>query len=219
MVAVSNAIAPARLKTPSEGTVRGTDRINHIRSEDDRHAVDQDVVDILTTDHHEVLDLLQQIKITTDAEERRDLADTVISELVRHWVAEEKYIYPAMQKSLPDGDEAVDHDVEEHKELEQTMKKLESVDAQSGEFAQLLRDWRTSFAIMSATRRMSSFQSCGSRCPGRSSSRLGARGESEEAGADPAASIGTNNEVFHKLVGPGVGLVDRLRDKSTDRSS
>ena len=44
--------------------------------------VDQDVVDMLTSDHHEVLDLVQQIKITADAEERRDLADTVISELV-----------------------------------------------------------------------------------------------------------------------------------------
>jgi hypothetical protein len=88
--------------------------------------VDQDVVDILTTDHHEVLDLLQQIKISADAEERRDLADTVISELLRHLVAEEMYVYPAMKKYLPDGDEAVDHDVEEHKELEQTMKKLES---------------------------------------------------------------------------------------------
>ena len=51
--------------------------------------VDQDVVDILTTDHHEVLDLLQQIKITANSEERRDLADTVISELVRHAVAGE----------------------------------------------------------------------------------------------------------------------------------
>jgi hypothetical protein len=49
----------------------------------------QDVVDMLTTDHHEVLDLLQQIKITSGTEERRDLADTVISELVRHSVAEE----------------------------------------------------------------------------------------------------------------------------------
>src|SRR3954469_13674547 len=97
-----------------------------------------DVVDILTTDHHEVLDLLQQIKITTDAQERRDLADTVISELVRHSVAEEMYVYPAMKKYLADGDEAVDHDVEEHKELEQTMKKLESVDAQNPEFTQLL---------------------------------------------------------------------------------
>jgi hypothetical protein len=38
--------------------------------------VDQDDVDILTTDHHEVLGLLQQIKITANSEERRDLADT-----------------------------------------------------------------------------------------------------------------------------------------------
>ena len=43
-----------------------------------------------------------------------------------------------MKKYLPDGDQAVDHDVDEHKELEQAMKKLESVDAQSPEFTQLL---------------------------------------------------------------------------------
>lgn len=35
-----------------------------------------DVVDVLTTDHHEVLDLIEQIKATTDPEVRRDLADT-----------------------------------------------------------------------------------------------------------------------------------------------
>jgi hemerythrin superfamily protein len=105
--------------------------------------VDQDVVDLLTTDHHEVLDLLQQIKISTDAEERRDLADIVISELVRHSVAEEMYVYPAMRKYLPDGEQAVDHDTEEHKELEGTMKKLESADAQSAEFDQLLAELET----------------------------------------------------------------------------
>ena len=28
-----------------------------------------------------------------------------------------------------------------------------------------------------------------------------------------------NNEVFHKLVGPGVGLMDRVRDKLTGRTT
>ena len=64
---------------------------------------EQDVVDVLTTDHQEVLDLLEQIKVSTDTKERRDLADTVISELVRHSVAEEMFVYPAMRKHLPDG--------------------------------------------------------------------------------------------------------------------
>ncbi|MCW2677977.1 MAG: uncharacterized protein JWR70_3017, partial [Modestobacter sp.] len=63
---------------------------------------DQDVVDILTTDHHEVLDLVGRIP-SADPAQRRDMADTVIAELMRHSVAEEMYVYPAMRDHLPDG--------------------------------------------------------------------------------------------------------------------
>src|SRR4051812_49808718 len=99
---------------------------------------DQDVVDILTADHREVLALVGQIP-TADPEQRRDMTDTVIAELVRHSVAEEMYVYPAMRKYLPDGDAAVEHDTSEHKELEVTMKQLESVDVADVRFAELLR--------------------------------------------------------------------------------
>jgi hemerythrin superfamily protein len=182
--------------------------------------VDQDVVDMLTTDHHEVLDLLQQIKITTDAEERRDLADTVISELVRHSVAEEMYVYPAMKKYLPDGDEAVDHDVEEHKELEQTMKKLESVDAQSGEFAQLLGELEDILRDHVSDEENEQFPQLRVQVPREELIEIGGKVENAKklAPTRPHPSA-PNSEVFHKLVGPGVGLVDRLRDKLTDRSS
>jgi hemerythrin superfamily protein len=182
--------------------------------------VDQDVVDILTTDHHEVLDLLQQIKITTDAEERRDLADTVISELVRHSVAEEMYVYPAMKKYLPEGDEAVDHDVEEHKELEQTMKKLESVDAQSGEFAQLLGELEDILRDHVSDEENEQFPELRVQVPREELIEIGGKVENAKklAPTRPHPSA-PNSEVFHKLVGPGVGLVDRLRDKLTDRST
>jgi hemerythrin superfamily protein len=182
--------------------------------------VDQDVVDILTTDHHEVLDLLQQIKITTDAEERRDLADTVISELVRHSVAEEMYVYPAMKKYLPDGDEAVDHDVEEHKELEQTMKKLESVEAQSGEFAQLLGELEDILRDHVSDEENEQFPQLRVQVPREELIDIGGKVENAKklAPTRPHPSA-PNSEVFHKLVGPGVGLVDRLRDKLTDRST
>lgn len=42
-----------------------------------------DAVDVLTIDHHEVLLLVGQIP-TADPESRRDMADTVIAELMRH---------------------------------------------------------------------------------------------------------------------------------------
>nr|WP_255643316.1 hemerythrin domain-containing protein [Actinoplanes polyasparticus] len=83
-----------------------------------------DVVDILTSDHRDVTALIGEIWTIRDPLMRRDLTDTAISELVRHAVAEEMYVYPAMKKYLPDGEKAVEHDVEEHKELEEAMKSL-----------------------------------------------------------------------------------------------
>jgi hemerythrin-like domain-containing protein len=182
--------------------------------------IQQDVVDILTTDHHEVIDLLQQIKISTDAEERRDLTDTVISELVRHSVAEEMYVYPAMKKYLPDGDQAVDHDVEEHKELEKTMKKLESVDAQSSDFTQLLADLENILRDHVRDEENEQFPQLRAQVPGEELIEIGEKVENAKKLAPTRPHpMAPNNEVFHKLVGPGVGLVDRLRDKLTGRAS
>ena len=182
--------------------------------------VQQDVVDILTTDHHEVIDLLQQIKISTDAGERRDLTDTVISELVRHSVAEEMYVYPAMKKYLPDGDQAVDHDVEEHKELEKTMKKLESVDAQSSDFTQLLADLENILRDHVRDEENEQFPQLRAQVPGEELIEIGEKVENAKKLAPTRPHpMAPNNEVFHKLVGPGVGLVDRQRDKLTGRAS
>ena len=42
----------------------------------------QDVVEILTSDHHEVLEMVAQIP-AADAGTRRDLADTVVASLAK----------------------------------------------------------------------------------------------------------------------------------------
>jgi hemerythrin superfamily protein len=182
--------------------------------------VEQDVVDLLTTDHHEVMDLVQQIKITVDAEERRDLADIVISELVRHSVAEEMYVYPAMRKYLPDGDEAVDHDTKEHKELEGTMKKLESANSDSSEFDQLLAELETVLRDHVSDEEREQFPQLRSQVPHAELVEIGAKVEAAKRLAPTRPHpLAPNNQLFHKLVGPGVGLVDRLRDKLTNRST
>src|SRR3954471_9684090 len=98
-----------------------------------------DVIDVLIADHRDVTALIGNIWSVTDPMIRRDLTDTAISELVRHAVAEEMYVYPAMRKYLPDGEKAVEHDVEEHQELERAMKQLEAVDVSTAEFDAGLR--------------------------------------------------------------------------------
>src|SRR4051812_12081716 len=105
-----------------------------------------DVVDVLISDHRDVTALIGEIWSVADPMIRRDLTDTAISELVRHAVAEEMYVYPAMRKYLSDGEKAVEHDIEEHKELERTMKQLEAVDVSSEDFNAALRQLETLLA-------------------------------------------------------------------------
>ena len=182
-------------------------------------AAEQDVVDVLTSDHREVLELLQQITSTTDVQERRDLADTAISELVRHAVAEEMFVYPAMRKHLPDGDQAVEHDIAEHQELEQTMKKLEDVSADAPEFDRLLRELENVLRDHVHDEETEQFPELRGRIPRADLVKMAEQVEAAKKAAPtrphPAAP---NNALFHKLVGPGVGLVDRARDALTKRA-
>jgi hemerythrin superfamily protein len=182
--------------------------------------LEQDVVDVLTTDHNEVQDLLQQIKTSTNTEERRDLADTVISELVRHSVAEEMFVYPAMRKHLPDGEEAVEHDIKEHKELELTMKKLEAVSAEDPEFDQLLRQLETVLRDHVRDEEAEQFPGLRAQVPREELVEIAKKVEAAKKIAPTRPHpLAPNNAVFHMLVGPGVGLVDRLRDKLTNRNA
>jgi hemerythrin superfamily protein/carbon monoxide dehydrogenase subunit G len=179
-----------------------------------------DVVDVLTIDHAEVTALIGDIWATQDGELRRDLTDTVIAELVRHSVAEEMYVYPAMRKHLPDGDAAVEHDMAEHKQLETTMKQLEGVDVNDPTFAELLRQLETILADHVADEEREQFPELRARVPRAELVEIAQKVEAAKKVAPtrphPAAP---NNQVFHKLVGPGVGLVDRLRDKLSGRST
>jgi hemerythrin superfamily protein len=181
---------------------------------------EQDVVDVLTTDHHEVTDLLGQIKRSTDADQRRDLADTVIAELVRHSVAEEMFVYPAMREHLPDGDEAVEHDTQEHKELERTMKELEGVAATDSRFDQLLDQLGRILADHVQDEEKEQFPQLRARVP---RERLVTMAGQVQAAKQVAPTRphpnSPNNQLFHLTVGPGIGLVDRLRDTLSGRST
>ena len=180
----------------------------------------RDVIDVLTSDHRDVTALIGEIWTITDPMMRRDLTDTAISELVRHAVAEEMYVYPAMKKYLPDGEKAVEHDVEEHKELEQTMKKLEDLDVSSPEFETALRNLETVLADHVQDEESEQFPELRRRIPADELIQLAEKVETAKkvAPTRPHPSA-PNAELFHKLVGPGVGLVDRLRDKLTGRAT
>ncbi|GAB7046350.1 hemerythrin domain-containing protein [Catenuloplanes indicus] len=176
----------------------------------------RDVVDVLTADHRDVTALIGEIRTVADPMIRRDLTDTAISELVRHAVAEEMYVYPAMRRYLDDGDKAVAHDVEEHKELEQAMKRLEDLDVSDPRFDQELSRLEAILADHVTDEEAEQFPELRRRVPAEELVELAGKVETAKrlAPTRPHPSA-PNSELFHKTVGAGVGLVDRLRDKLT----
>ena len=179
----------------------------------------RDVVDVLTTDHREVEGLIGQIRTTT-GEDRRDLTDVLIAELVRHSVAEEMYVYPAMKKHLSDGEQAVDHDIEEHKQLETIMKELESADADGGGFLDLIDQLADVLRDHVQDEEQEQFPRLRIEIPRDELVEIAGKVETAKkmtpTRPHPSAP---NSELFHKMVGPGVGMIDRLRDKLTGRST
>ena len=184
------------------------------------HGDDHDVIDVLTTDHREFVSLISQIRSTADPEQRRDLADQLIAELVRHSVAEEMYVYPAMRDHLPDGDQAVEHDIAEHKELERVMKSLEGTDSSGPEFLSVVDSMEAILADHVADEETEQFPRLRSHVPQEQLVELKGKVETAKSLAPTRPHpLSPNAELFHKTVGPGVGLVDRLRDKLSGRST
>ncbi|MDX6326712.1 MAG: hypothetical protein QOK15_3066 [Nocardioidaceae bacterium] len=93
-----------------------------------------DMVSVLVKDHGEMKDFFRQIEATADPKERRDLADRLTAEVARHSVAEEMFLYPAARKVLPNGDELIDEELEEHAEAEKLLKQWEGMDGDDPEF-------------------------------------------------------------------------------------
>jgi hemerythrin superfamily protein len=181
---------------------------------------ERDVVDILTTDHNELMDLLGQIKTTTDPNRRRDMADTITAELVRHSAAEEMFVYPAIKEHLPDGEQVVEHDTQEHKQIERTLKDLEGVEATDPKFMELLGRLEELLRDHVSDEENEQFPRLRQRVPREKLVEIGAKVENAKkitpTRPHPSAP---NAKLFHMLVGPGVGLVDRLRDKLSGRKT
>ncbi len=179
-----------------------------------------DVIDILTTDHQEMIALLGQIEHTSDAGQRRDLADTVVAEVMRHAVAEEMYVYPAIEEHMPNGAEEVEHDKQEHQEIVQVMKRMEDVDASDPSFMEMVRQLEAHLRHHMDEEESKQFPQLRAHIPAEKLVDMGQKVQNAKklAPTRPHPSA-PHSELFHKTIGPGVGMVDRLLDKLTGRQT
>jgi Hemerythrin HHE cation binding domain len=78
---------------------------------------------------------------TTDSEseQRRQLADALIADVVKHALTEELYAYPLTRKVLPQGDAAINADLREHLEIDGMLRDLEHAHKKQPDYERIVR--------------------------------------------------------------------------------
>ncbi len=184
----------------------------------------QDVIDILEQDHREVEEMFSELEslrgaATDEAMSRRkDLAEQVTIELVRHSVAEEVIVYPRVESKV--SAEEVEHARKEHKEAEQTMARLEKLDADDpgfdDELATLMKEIRhhiedeeqQMFAHMRQVLDPDELRTLGT----------AVEAFKKVAPTRPHPNV-PNTPLMRLAAGPGASLIDRLRDLASGRGT
>ncbi|MER7838124.1 hemerythrin domain-containing protein [Streptomyces sp. NPDC096040] len=177
------------------------------------------VIDELVTDHREVEELFGRIAALPPGDkDRKVYADQVTMELVRHSVAEEEYLYPAVREHIAGGDALADKEIEDHSRAEQIMKDLEGYEAGDPEFDRLIATLMTEIRSHVADEEQNLFPRLRAACPPEALDELGdkVRRAKKLAPTRPHPSA-PDTPPANKLLAPGAGLVDRLRDALTGR--
>ncbi|MFJ8696196.1 hemerythrin domain-containing protein [Streptomyces roseolilacinus] len=178
-----------------------------------------DVITELTTDHREVERLFALIEgLPSGDPERKRLADQVTMELVRHSVAEEEYLYPAVREHLSGGDALADKELEDHASAERTMKELEGCEADDTRFDTLVTQLMVEIREHVADEEANLLPRLQEACSPEKLEELGDKVRQAKKTAPtrphPAAP---DKPPANKLLAPGTGMVDRLRDALSGR--
>ncbi|KAB8196747.1 hemerythrin domain-containing protein [Nonomuraea phyllanthi] len=180
----------------------------------------QDVIAVLVTDHREVEQMFSELEHMKGgiSDQAKTLAEKVVIELVRHSIAEEEHLYPAVRQHVPGGGKLADQEIAEHADAEETMKRLEGLEPGDNDF------WPTMGLLMSQIRdhireeENDLFPRLRESCPPEQLVDLGGKVEraKKTAPTRPHPSA-PDTPPGNKLLAPGAGLVDRIRDAITGR--
>jgi len=184
----------------------------------------RDVIEILEHDHREVEEMFAELESlrgasTEEAKERRKaVTEQVTIELVRHSVAEEVLVYPKVEDKV--SAEEADHARKEHAEAEETLARLEKLDADDPAFDDELATLMGEIRHHISDEEGEMFAHMRQVIDADELRTLGARVEAFKKVAPTRPHPHVPNEALPRLaVGPAASLFDRMRDLATGRGT
>ena len=176
------------------------------------------LITYLTGQHRSVALKFGQLEKLRDSsdEEAATIAQQAVIALMKHSVAEEIHLYPLVRERL--GDELADREIAEHNEAERTMKDLEGLQPGDTEF------WPTVHRLIDLVRQHVHeeefwlFPRLQRACSREELLELGRKIAKTERTAPTRPHPTTPHEPGAlEMLGPGAGMIDRLRDALTGR--
>jgi len=179
-----------------------------------------DVIELLEHDHREVEQMFAEYEQATSKEQKETLRDRIIIELVRHSEAEEQAVYPLIRKRIDNGDQIIEHEIDEHSKAERIMKELDKMSADDPQFGVLMTQLMTAIKEHVAEEENDVFPQFRTKVDADELNKLGETVERlKKIVPTHPHPMAPDHPPFNALLGPGAGLVDRLRDLLTGRAS
>jgi hypothetical protein len=186
--------------------------------------VQRDVIEVLEHDHREVEEMFAELESLRGAASEEDRArrkavtEQVTIELVRHSVAEEVLVYPKVEKQV--SAEEVEHARKEHAEAEETLQKLEKLDADDPAFDDELATLMAEIRHHIEDEEGEMFAHMRQVIDEEELRKLGARVEAFKKIAPTRPHPNVPNTPLPRLAaGPAASLFDRMRDLATGRGT
>ena len=184
----------------------------------------RDVIEILEHDHRDVEEMFKELEslrgASTDDQKarRKELAEQVTIELVRHSVAEEVLVYPQVERKV--SAEEVEHARKEHAEAEETLARLEKLDADDPAFDDELATLMEEIRHHIEDEEGQMFAHMRQVIDADELRKLGGRVEAfkKVAPTRPHPNV-PNTPLARVAAGPAASLLDRMRDLATGRGS
>jgi hemerythrin superfamily protein len=176
----------------------------------------QDVVDLLMTQHNEIKSLFSRLA-AAQGTEKRELFEDLVRLLAVHESAEEEVVHPAARRSINNGDQVVDSRLHEEDEAKHALAELYKLGTDNPEFDGKLAMFRDAVLAHANREENDEFKYLRENIPAERLERMAGAVKAAEAMAPtrPHPRSG-ESAAANMLAGPPMAVFDRLRDAVRD---
>ncbi|MEV3935739.1 hemerythrin domain-containing protein [Glycomyces sp. NPDC049804] len=178
------------------------------------HNDHHNVIRVLADDYQAMESVFEELESHQGPpEQRKDLADHALSEAVRQWTAEERYVFPEVRKRVPDGRRLVRHEIDEHHRIDGLLKDLEVFGPEHPHFEQKLHQFIDDYRHHAQDERLELVPRLQESCSEATLDELGDKLlRTKETAATRPHPLASQTLPASRVLEPGAGFINRIRD-------